>query len=98
MTYQEKCGFICENVSRAAIYEQLAEECCELAQAALKMARIMRCENPTPVTQYNASMSVGEEYADVGLCANVLGLKYNPYIATQKLDRWVERIKEKEEE
>lgn len=98
MTYQEKRDFVRQSIKFAALYEQLAEECAELAQAALKMARIMRGDNPTPVRHDDAGMAVEEEYTDVELCASLLRLKYNPYIATEKLDRWVERIKEKEEE
>lgn len=98
MTYQEKRNFVRLSIKFVALYEQLAEECSELTQAALKMARIMRGDNPTPVTQNEASAAIEEEYTDVELCAGLLGLKCNPYIATEKLDRWVERIKEKEEE
>ena len=39
---------IIEEIGEAAMLEQLAEECTELAKAALKMARIIRKENPTP--------------------------------------------------
>lgn len=39
-----------EYIGKAAMLEQLAEEAAELAQAALKCARIERGENPTPVT------------------------------------------------
>lgn len=42
---------IIEEIGEAAMLEQLAEECTELAKAALKMARIIRKENPTPVTE-----------------------------------------------
>lgn len=38
---------IIEEIGEAAMLEQLAEECTELAKAALKMARIIRKENPT---------------------------------------------------
>ncbi len=41
---------VCDMIGEPAVYEQLAEECSELAKAALKMARILRNENPTPVT------------------------------------------------
>lgn len=34
-----------------ALLEQLAEECSELAQAALKLARLERGENPIPKTE-----------------------------------------------
>lgn len=45
---------IIEEIGEAAMLEQLAEECTELAKAALKMARIIRKENPTPVTEKEA--------------------------------------------
>lgn len=45
---------IIEEIGEAAMLEQLAEECTELAKAALKMARIIRKENPTPVTEKDA--------------------------------------------
>lgn len=34
-----------------AMLEQCAEECTELAQACLKLARKIRNENPTPATK-----------------------------------------------
>lgn len=40
-----------EVIGEAATYELLAEECIELAHAALKMARVKRGENPTPATE-----------------------------------------------
>lgn len=48
---------IIEEIGEAAMLEQLAEECTELAKAALKMARIIRKENPTPVTEKSTRMS-----------------------------------------
>ncbi len=41
---------IIKEIGTAAMLEQLAEECTELGKAALKMARIIRKDNPTPVT------------------------------------------------
>lgn len=41
---------VLEMIGTAALLEQLAEESAELAQAALKMARKLRNENPTPKT------------------------------------------------
>lgn len=43
---------------------QLAEECCELAQAALKMIRVLKKE-ATPVTEVEAVEKLIEELADV---------------------------------
>ena len=45
---------IMEEIGEAAVLEQLAEECTELAKASLKLARILREENPTPVTRDEA--------------------------------------------
>lgn len=45
--------------------EQLAEEAAELSQAALKLARVLRGENPTTVTRKEARKHLTEEYTDV---------------------------------
>ena len=37
-----------EKIGTPAMLEQMAEEAAELAQAALKLARVLRAENPTP--------------------------------------------------
>lgn len=63
---------IIEEIGEAAMLEQLAEECTELAKAALKMARIIRKENPTPVTEKEAIANIREEYTDVVQCAGEL--------------------------
>lgn len=52
-------------VGEPATLEQLAEESAELAQAALKLARILRMENPTPVTAAQARQELIEEWTDV---------------------------------
>lgn len=44
----------CTDLSKAALLEQVAEECTELGHAALKLARKYRNENPTPVTEEEA--------------------------------------------
>lgn len=54
-----------ENISDAAMLEGLAEEAAELAQAALKLARVIRDENPTPVTAEEAEWHLSEEMVDV---------------------------------
>lgn len=76
----------------AAVYEQLAEECAKLAQAALKCARIVRGENPTPMTMDAAEANLKEEYTDVLLVADELDLRNIPAIYTAKLRRWYDRI------
>lgn len=62
-------GLMLEAIGKAAMLEQLAEEAAELAQAALKLARIERGENPTPVSKEEAEENLREEYTDVYQCA-----------------------------
>ena len=52
------------------ILAQLAEEAAELAQAALKLRRVLDGTNPTPVTETEARRNLVEECADVLNCLN----------------------------
>lgn len=61
-----------ENIGLPAFYEQLAEECTELAQASLKYARFLRGENPTPKSEKEIKDNLSEEIADVEICINEL--------------------------
>lgn len=83
-----------QKVSEAALYEQLAEECVELAHAALKLARIKRGENPTPVSAKEAMDAVIEEYTDLRLVAYVLEMGWDVDVFEQKLLRWYKRLRE----
>ena len=49
-----------ECIGEAALYEQMAEECTELAQALLKKARKLRGDNPTPRTMKEINDSIEE--------------------------------------
>lgn len=54
---------------------QLAEECSELAQAALKVCRTLPSSmNPTPVSGVQAMEKMHEEFLDVLMCADLCGL------------------------
>lgn len=77
-----------EKIGKAAMLEQLAEECVELAKAALKRARIERGENPTPVTKAEAETALFEEYTDVLTCAKELGLTEWEGLAKKKKERF----------
>lgn len=96
---EKKLMYVRNCLGPAALLEQLAEECAELCQAALKLARIYRGENPTPVDGDAAFYAVKEEAADVELCLEVvqpcvdLGVK--KLMKREKLDRWVERLEER---
>ena len=90
-------GYMRDKIGDAAMYEQLAEECAELGQASLKMARILRGENPTPMTEDEASAMGLEEAADVLNCMNEVGIFDRPelaQIAHEKLKRFKERWEE----
>lgn len=63
---------ILKTIGEAAALEQLAEECTELGKAALKLARKMRGENPTPISIPACRQFLAEEVADVLVCLNVL--------------------------
>lgn len=80
----------------AVLYDQLAEECTELAQAALKQSRQIRGINPTKMEQVDIVRNVDEEVNDVLLCLDVLGLSPDIRMSTAKLDRWTKRVEEHE--
>lgn len=90
-----------DRIGEAAVLEQLAEECAELAQAALKMARIERGDNPTPVTMQKAKENLVEEIADVNVCLNVLGVEVTFldeslfFTIMGKMCRWDDRLQER---
>lgn len=86
------------SLGEPALLEQLAEECSELAHAALKMARLERGENPTPKTEEECEAALKEELADVILCIDAITQCkkiYNIYdVQYVKQKRWVQRILE----
>lgn len=86
-----------EKIGEAAMLEQLAEEATELAHAALKLARIERGENPTPVLKEDAMDHIIEEYTDVVQCAEELSLVPNREQIKLKKMRFEERWKEEHE-
>lgn len=90
---------ILEKLGRAPVLEQLAEEAAEVAQAALKLARIIRGENPTPKTACEAEEALEEEMADVSVCMRVLAIESIVIdvenvekIAEVKMKRWLDRL------
>lgn len=86
-------GVMRDYIGDAAMYEQLAEESAELAKAALKKARILRGENPTPITTEEADANVQEEFSDVITCAEELDLKEDRDVMKMKKLRFIERIR-----
>lgn len=85
-------GSMVDLVGEPATLEQLAEECAELGKAALKVARIIRNENPTPVTIKEADASLLEEWTDVYQVAFCeLGL----FPDHKQIDRKSKRLRER---
>lgn len=89
---------VIRSLGEPALLEQLAEECSELAQAALKLARLERGENPTPKTEEECVGALKEELADVGLCMDVIITRKGIYgvyeLQYDKQKRWALRIRE----
>ena len=87
-----------EKLSDPELLANLAEEAAELAQAALKMRRVMDGSNPTPVTFQEAHEKMLEEITDVeNLVAALLyntptAVKARADLRAQKLERWAERL------
>lgn len=91
----ENIDIIKQTVPMPDLYEQLAEEAAELAQAANKMARVLRGTNPTPKTEKEARNSLIEEYTDVvNVGTNILDMHPDWLIGDYKLYRWKKRIEE----
>lgn len=75
--------------------KQLAEEAGELSVAALKLARVLEKESPTPVSEGEAYAHLTEEAADVYLCMAMMHELSGAEICaamTRKKERWEQRI------
>ena len=85
-----------QHLPQDELLAQLAEECAELSQAALKLRRALTGINPTPVAADEARWNLVEEAADV---YNVLGLLLDAEdnaeiysIIRRKKERWLKRL------
>ena len=79
-------------LGEAEVLAQLAEECTELAQAALKLRRALDEKNPTPNTEEERRRALLEEYTDVIHCALVLDLEMDLDQIRKKTERWMRRL------
>ena len=93
----EKIEYIRSQLSNPELLAGLAEEATELAHAALKLRRVLDGTNHTPVIYDVAYANLKEEIGDVLLCLEVLGITTDPKAYRKdmdaKLDRWVNRLK-----
>lgn len=94
--YSQNIEYIIEHVSEHRLYEQLAEECCELAQAALKMSRYLQNEDSVAMTKEEIHSKIVEEMTDVFVCLDTLYQKQgiDMELAAKKVNRWKNRIDE----
>ena len=91
---------ITESLPREERLAQLAEECAELSQAALKLRRALTGGNPTTTAETEAEHCMAEEIADVLTCLIVAGdyitsvtaHDYIEAIRQYKQTRWARRI------
>ena len=88
-------NLIVSKIGLPATLEQLAEEAAELSQAALKLAHMIRGENPTPVGYCQAVDNLKEETGDVRLCLKVLSDDFDLSTDAEeaaKYRRWLDRL------
>lgn len=89
---KDRLNRVKECIDTPALLEALAEESAELAQAALKLARYYRKENPTPKPFTELVANLVEEAGDVALCMEACGVEPLEVNVDAKLDRWLERL------
>lgn len=86
-----------ERIGKVAMLEQTAEECTELAQACLKLARKYRGENPTPKSEKQLLDNFYEEVADVFI--SIMELFDSKVMDEDAVQKWADyknkRIKER---
>ena len=96
MSKQKEIDTIREKLSTVELLCQLAEECAELGQAALKLRRVLTKANPTPVTPSEAYANMWEEIFDVTFVLEVLAFDLDAPIMQKfratKPERWVRRL------
>lgn len=90
--FPDQTKYVKENLTESSLLEQAAEECVELAHALLKLSRIKRKENPTPTSNDDAVQNLFEEWSDLYLVMNMIGVDADYNLIQEKLNRWVNRI------
>jgi NTP pyrophosphatase (non-canonical NTP hydrolase) len=90
-------AYIRWNLSDEELLAQLAEEASELAQAALKLRRVLNGSNPARCDRKTAVAHIIEEISDVRLILKLLQLEPDPQIMDEKLHRWVKGLRRKYE-
>lgn len=97
---KSKLDCISINLSTPTKLEQLAEECTELAHAALKLARFYRGENPcgTDVNHFTLVHNLQSETIDVLICVDTIhdlhkmSMDFVEAGQEFKINRWYNRL------
>lgn len=92
--YLQNIEYVRNHLSEHRLYEQLAEECCELAQVALKMSRYLQDEDSVAMTEKEINNKLDEEMTDIFVCLDALTHRPNidMELAAKKANRWKNRI------
>lgn len=83
-----------KEIGEPAMLEMLAEELVECAHEALKLARVLRHENPTPKGEKEVRASLRVEWSDVIQCSKELDLDVDWNQIEAKKKRFEQRWKE----
>lgn len=95
MSYIDDKAYVLSHTDQRTLLEQLAEEAAELSQAALKLIRAEGLsDNPTPANVSIASEQLNEEFADVLMAADAIGIPILESWDNSKWRRWAARIRE----
>lgn len=84
--------YIRQNLTQAEMWGQLAEECTELAQAALKMQRLYMPTNKPRKPKKEIIKQVFEEIGDVLTCLEALKAYADPKQRDAKKRRWARNV------
>ena len=86
-----------EKIGTPELLAGLAEECAELAFAALKLRRAIDQTNPTPIDEETMWDKLCEEVADVTLYLQQIPFddEYMEKVKTVKAERWERRLKDR---
>lgn len=87
-----------KEIGEPAMLEMLAEELVECAHEVLKLARVLRRENPTLKTEKEVRASLREEWSDVIQCSKELNLDVDWNQIEMKRQRFEARWKEAQNE
>ena len=87
-----------KEIGEPAMLEMLAEELAECSHEVLKLARVLRHENPTPKTEKEVRASLREEWSDVVQCSKELNLDVDWNQIEMKRKRFEQRWKEAQNE